>query len=180
MNESPQIQENSTESGGVGVPTDADFVTLFASMKPVDLVRFRMVREQQIAREEHAMALLDAELARRYGASVDALFAAEGKQSGTVSGPVADHTPGGIKLKLRAARSKSVSWDQGQLFALAEKMPWDQARHWFDFSVKMPEKKYDGLPPGALRDAVTAARTVKYGANKIELVVDTDDAAKVA
>ena len=71
--------------------------------------------------------------------------------------------------------SKSVSWDQDKLKALAATMDWPTIQHFFKITFSVSETIFKGLPPGDPRkQPMTDARTVKYGDPKISLEKKSD------
>lgn len=135
------------------------------SFSDIDLAHWRngVVRRQDEIKGE--LAAIDAEIARRYQAQVDALYTAKGEMSGKVKHDL----PSGLRVE--GSRSKTVQWDGAKLLAVAKTMSWEQVQHFFDIGVKMPEKVYSALDPTSdLKANVDEARTVKYGDVKIALV----------
>jgi hypothetical protein len=133
------------------------------AMTPAELREYGAALAKTAAEFKGDLDAFNAVVARRFGRDVAAAYEAEDKQAGTVRVKVAD----GVELK--ADTSKTVEWDQDALMAIAGTMDWATARHWFTFKIGLPEKRFDSLPPGDLRDRITAARTVKYGAPKLTL-----------
>lgn len=106
-----------------------------------------------------------AEVARRFAATAKAAYEAAGKEHGKVSFDL--HSG----LAIEANTSKSVSWDNDKLMAIARDLSWTEVDHYFTVKFTMSETIYKGLLPGSdIKAKVDAARTVKYGDPSIKLV----------
>lgn len=64
---------------------------------------------------------------------------------------------------------QSVVWDQDKLRALASKLSWEEAQHYFDIKLSMKETTYKAIPPGTLKLAIDDARTTTLGPIKVEI-----------
>lgn len=91
------------------------------------------------------------------------------EESGKPAGDITFEAEGG---KFKASISKSVSWDNSRLQAIARELPWNQAELLFDIKFSVPEAKYKALVDPALKDKLDDARTVKYGELVIKPVED--------
>jgi len=134
----------------------------FDSMPAADLVAYRDQQARWIEEQQSVLNLANAALSGRFVDVATAQYAAKEKESGQL-GFVHD----GCAVK--AGISKTVQWDGDALKAIASEMDWGLASHYFDISFKMSEKIYNALPPGELRDKVTAARTTKLGAMSLKI-----------
>lgn len=109
------------------------------------------------------LAQMDAELLSRYGNAFKDIFAAEQKESGTFTRELDGQ-------KFKGSKSKKVEWDSAALQALASGMSWDEIKHYFKIKFSVPEAIFNAVAPGDLRASFSAARTVKNGDLKIEVV----------
>jgi hypothetical protein len=137
--------------------------TALDRMSPAELREYGEALARTAAEFKGDLDTFNQAVSRRFERDVAVAYENADKNYGTVRMKVAD----GVELK--ADTSKTVEWDQDKLMAIAAGMDWATAQHWFTFKVGMPEKRFDSLPPGDLRDRVSDARTVKYGAPKLVL-----------
>jgi hypothetical protein len=107
---------------------------------------------------------ITAELARRLGAGIAAQLAAAGKSVGSIT----VDTPEGIKLK--GEIKQTVKWDSSALQDIAAGMSFNEWTHYFKIAFAVPEGIYKAVPPGALKDAFTAARTTKTSGMVVSFV----------
>lgn len=112
------------------------------------------------------MKLVEAELARRFAAQVEAKLQLAGKAAGS-STIEAD----GIKLK--GELPKKVEWDSTTLLLIAQSMPWDAVQRVFKIAFSVQEKIWDGIQAAdpELAKKLAAARTVKYDPVKVRFDV---------
>lgn len=103
-----------------------------------------------------------AELMVRYAVAIDMAFDANKKTHGKVK--VLEGS-----LELEAEVRQTVEWDQAKLTAAGESMAPDEARHLLKVELSVPEKVYNALPPGDVKDALTTARTTKLSAPSIKV-----------
>ena len=107
---------------------------------------------------------VNAVIAERFSLQMQDAYNRADKAHGTMRVDLGD----GIEAKGEV--SKTVSWDQSKLQAMAADMDWPTVSHFFNITFKVPEKVYDGLPPDDPRKKLfDEARTVKYGDGKITL-----------
>lgn len=144
------------------------------AMTPGELLDYGAALSRMVAESAGDLKAFQAVVAERFGRDAAAAYEADDKMHGTVRVKLAD----GIELK--ADTGKTVEWDQDKLMAIAGSMDWPTAQHWFQFKVTVPEKRFDSLPPGDLRDRIAEARTVKYGTPKLTLERPVADARKAA
>lgn len=135
----------------------------FSRMSPGELREYRDSVAAQAAETKQTLAAIDGVIAHRFAALAQAGYDRAGKDGGTLTEQVDATT------RLKASRSKKVEWDQGRLKAMAGGMSWAEIEHLFDITFKVPEKVFDAYPPGPVKDNLTAARTVTWGATKIAL-----------
>lgn len=109
------------------------------------------------ARVKRLRERLEAGIAQRYGAAADAERAAQAKTSGTVR--IEDE---GIIVV--AELPKKVTWDQGQLAAMAARIreAGDDPGQYLEIVYRVPERRF-GAWPEALRESFAAARTETTG-----------------
>jgi len=111
-----------------------------------------------------ASARFNAALDVRYATRAAEARLACGKDTGTVRFDDGDFT-------IVADLPKRVSWDQTQLAAMAKRIrdAKDDPSEYIDITFKVSERKYTAWPEHLRRD-FEAARTVKPGTLRIELV----------
>lgn len=101
-------------------------------------------------------------------AQARSIYAAGGKAAGDVTMAI----DGAGKFK--ASISKTVSWDNDRLKAVAAKLPWEKTVALFKIDFSVPEAKFSALKDvdPELAGQLTEARTVKYGDLKIVAIDD--------
>lgn len=116
-----------------------------------------------LAAAKSAKERLDDALALKYAARAADLRRQTGKDTGTVR--LDDGT-----VTVIADLPKRVDWNQDMLAELAERIrtSGDNPAEYLDVTFKVPERKYAAWPSN-LRDAFTAARTVRTGKLAIRL-----------
>lgn len=105
-------------------------------------------------------------IAVRYGQRGIALRAEQRKDAGTVRFADGDVT-------VVADLPKRVEWDQDKLAAVVERIraTGDDPTEYVEISYKVPERAYAAWPAN-IRDAFTAARTVRTGRATFKLSLD--------
>ena len=132
---------------------------------PVELLA---VLQQEIIeaakRIKAAKARLDGALTIRYASRAAEERQFHKKDTGTVRFDDGDFT-------IIADLPKRISWDQARLAAMVARMikSKDDPAQYIDISYKVPERKYTAWPEHLRRD-FEAARTVRPGSLKVELV----------
>lgn len=133
---------------------------------PADLLALlRDDSDAALAAAKSAKERLDDALALKYAARAAELRRQAGKDTGTVR-----LDDGGVTVV--ADLPKRVDWNQDMLADLAERIrgAGDDPAEYLDVTFKVPERKYAAWP-GSIRDAFTAARTVRTGKLAIRLEV---------
>lgn len=142
-----------------GIP-DAELAQL-----PVDLLaNLQRQVDERLSQAKAAKACLDGALTIRYAARAEEARLAAGKDTGTVRLDDGDFI-------VVADLPKRVDWDQEQLAALVERIraAGDDPGQYVDVIYKVPERKYAAWPDN-IRAVFEAARTVRTGALKVELL----------
>lgn len=75
-------------------------------------------------------------------------------------------------LVIRGEISTKVTWDQQKLKALAGSLTWLEIEHLFKIEFSVSEAAFKALMPGAIKDALVSARTVKYGDLRVAVTRD--------
>ncbi len=149
-----------------------------------DLAGMLRDRDDELARLGGERKAIMAELGRRFGDVIKAAYAKAEKSHGKLKiRPVAEDAAavafGGVKaddgasFDLEVEIRQSVDWDTSKLIAASsndELMTPEQAQHLFKVEMSVPEKTYNALPPGPLKQALTDARTTKLSAPTIKVV----------
>ncbi len=143
----------------VTAETPIENVTLTTLLAMQDIAADRM------AKAKESVALVKAELDRRFGASAKNLLIEQGKSHGIVNLACQD----GIVAK--ADTKMTVKWDSDKLQAIAQTMPWDRVKSLFKISFSMTETIYKGVEAVApdLRAKIDEARTTQIGEPVITL-----------
>ena len=117
-----------------------------------------------LAAARAAKARLETALELRYGDQATAARCAEGKDTGTVR-----LTDGAVTIV--AELPKKVDWDQAALAGMVARIraAGEDPAEYIDISYKVAERKYAAWPE-AIRRGFAAARTVRPGAPRIELL----------
>jgi len=120
--------------------------------------------DETLKHDKAVKARLDAALIARYASRAEELRRRHGKDTGTVRFDDGDFT-------IVADLPKRIAWDQRQLAAMAKRMrdTKDDPSEYIDTTFKVSERKYTAWPEHLRRD-FEAARTVKPGTLRIELV----------
>lgn len=129
-----------------------------------DLLDCRYDVERGLKAHKDDLARIDAEITRRFGSKIDAALKSADKQAGSITVDL------GEGFRAKGAVAKKVTYDQDKLRAAAGQMTWDEANHYFDIKMSVPEKVYGALAPAdPHKPAIEAARTVVYGDLKVSL-----------
>lgn len=125
-------------------------------------------REKALLSAKFNVGAVVEEISRRLGDSCKAAFDQAEKVHGTVNLPLQN----GLTAKCEI--TKKVEWDSDKLMDVAKTMPWDRVVKLFKIAFSVPEKIYDGIDAvdPELRKKLDEARTVKYGAPKITLMME--------
>lgn len=117
-----------------------------------------------ICRTKSVSGCLQSALELRYGKRANEARLADGRDTGTVRLADGDFT-------IVADLPKRVDWDQKLLTELAERIgaAGEDPADYVDVSFKVPERKYAAWPE-RIRHSFEAARTVRTGTQKIEIV----------
>ena len=120
--------------------------------------------EQHLDVGKAAKARLDGALANRYAERAAAVRRGAGKDTGTVRFDDGDFT-------VVADLPKRVDWDQDRLAAMVARIraAGDDPAEYVETSFRVSERKFAAWPE-AIRQGFAAARTVRPGALKVELV----------
>ena len=144
----------------------------YSVMPIAELYGVLQASEAELARTKAAHAVLLNAVGERYTGAVQAALTADGRPSGTFS-----NIDIGDRFSVTAEISKSVSYDQDKLKALAGTLTWPEVCHYFKIEFTVPEAIYKAIPPGPVKTAIEAARTTKYGAPKLKIVPPAEAAA---
>ena len=119
---------------------------------------------EHLERGKAAKARLDGALAVRYADRAATVRRGAGKDTGTVRFDDGDFT-------VVADLPKRVDWDQDRLAAMVARIrdAGDDPAEYVDTAFKVSERKFAAWPE-AIRRGFEAARTVRPGALKVELV----------
>lgn len=147
-----------------------------AHLLQTDLTQLDITRLHEVSVEinyRHALltkarATVDAALAQRYGAQLQAALLASGRDFGT-----AHLTDGDVHIK--AELPKRVQWDQQRLKDIAERIAatGDRVEDYIDAKLSVSESRYTNWPP-ALQQQFAAARTVAPGKPTFTLSIEED------
>ncbi len=120
--------------------------------------------DEALKRIKSAKARFDGALTHRYATRSAEERQFQMKDTGTVRFDDGDFT-------IVADLPKRISWDQARLAAMVARMikSKDDPAQYIDIAYKVPERKYTAWPEHLRRD-FEAARTVRPGSLKIELV----------
>ena len=150
------------------IPTLGDLPGL--SQQEIAALPVKMLAILQRELEQHldlgkaAKARLDGALVHRYAERAAAVRCGAGKDTGTVRFEDGDFT-------VVADLPKRVDWDQDRLAAMVARIreAGDDPAEYVDTAFKVSERKFAAWPE-AIRRGFEAARTVRPGALKVELV----------
>lgn len=119
-----------------------------------------------VAMVKAKVAEIQAEIDKRFMASVKAAYEQSGKEDGILRLPLQD----GLEAECKIV--KTVKWDSEELMKLAATMPWEKARSLFKIEFSMGETTYKGvkLADEKLAAEIDKARTVERSEPKITLV----------
>lgn len=106
------------------------------------------------------------ELQDRHTTAISTAYKDASKDHGKVSVPIAGNDGG---FELDAEIRQTVTWDQVLLNGAAMAMHPEEARAAIKIDLSVPEKIYNALLPGTVKDALTAARTTKLSAPLIKV-----------
>jgi hypothetical protein len=136
-----------------------------------DLAGMAQERKAEIDRLSGEHDTILGELGRRFKDGIEAAFKAANKDHGKVR-----YVPSGQCFELDAEVRQTVEWDQDALRKAADgdgegkpALTPEEAAHLIAVKLSVPEKKYGALPPGAAKDALTAARTTKLSKPTIKV-----------
>ena len=132
---------------------------------PVEMLAvFQHEIEEATRKIKAAKARLGTALITRYAARAAEERQFHKKDTGTVRFDDGDFT-------IIADLPKRISWDQARLAAMVARMikSGDDPAQYIDIAYKVPERKYTAWPEHLRRD-FEAARTVRPGSLKVELV----------
>lgn len=112
---------------------------------------------------------VDRALALRYAQRAHQLRLAAGKDTGVV------HFDDDL-LRVTVDQPKRVSWDQGQLAAIARRIAatGERVEDYLDVEFSVSESRFNNWPP-ALREQFEAARTVKPGKPSFRLALASEE-----
>lgn len=154
-------------------PTPDDLPSLSAAeiaVLPVELLAI-LQREidERLKRDKAAKARFDTGLAVRYATRAAEERQFQAKDTGTVRFDDGDFT-------VVADLPKRVDWDQGQLAAMVARIrdAGDDPAEYVELAYRVSERKYVAWPE-AIRKGFEAARTVRPGTLKIEIVPQGGD-----
>ena len=108
-----------------------------------------------LANAKEDVAVVKAELERRYSESAKRFIAEAGKTHGTATLPLQDGMSAKIEIK------QTVKWDSAKLQAVARELPWERVEAMFKIAFSMPEAIYKGIAALSpeMRQKIDAART---------------------
>ena len=114
--------------------------------------------------------LIQAEIEARTADAVKLAISQAGKSHGTIRAQITNTLSAKIDI------SKKVEWDSAKLQAIAQTLPWERVAKIFKIDFSISEKIYDGIGAALpeLADKIDMARTVKYSAPKVVLVMETE------
>ncbi len=136
---------------------------------PADLKELEASVKKVIAANNGILKDIQKEITSRYEDLARQAYDQANKESGSMTLPQGD-------FKLKTSISKSVKWDSTMLQQIAATMPWEDVSHYFKIDFKVPDSIFNAIPPGELKDKITAARTVKYGDLKLDIELVEEDA----
>ena len=134
----------------------------FLSMPLQDLFKYREDLKSQIQALKDKQAVLNDDLAIRFGNTARNKLADDGKDYGSVT--LHEH---GYKVKV-SLRQK-VTWDQdGLVQTFMNDLSEDDAKHYAKITYGVDERKYNSAPP-AIKDKLQKHRTVQLMSTSIDI-----------
>ena len=133
----------------------------FLSMPLQDLFKYREDLKSQIQALKDKQAVLNDDLAVRFGNTARNRLSEDGKDYGSVT-----LNEEGYKVKV-TVRQK-VSWDQEGLAQTLMNMSQDDARHYAKITYGIDERKYNNAPP-AIKSKLQDHRTVEITGATVDI-----------
>ena len=138
----------------------------FLSMPLQDLFKYREDLKSQIQALKDKQAVLNDDLAVRFGNTARNRLSEDGKDYGSV-------TLNEEGYKVKVTLRQKVSWDQEGLAQTLMNMSQDDARHYAKITYGIDERKYNNAPP-AVKDKLQQHRTVELTGTSVDITEATN------
>lgn len=146
-------------------PADS-YASRLHNLSPHQLVTELNVIESAIKSNQGLKAEVQAEIDRRWGATLDDAQWVAGAATGTFTVNLMDNVS--VKREVK----KEVKYDSEGLLKIMAGMTWDQVSALFKLTVSVPEKVYAGLAANPeLKTRIDACRTVTPKVGPVKLIV---------
>ena len=138
----------------------------FLSMPLQDLFKYREDLKSQIQALKDKQAVLNDDLAVRFGNTARNRLSEDGKDYGSV-------TLNEEGYKIKVTLRQKVSWDQEGLAQTLMNMSQDDARHYAKITYGIDERKYNNAPP-AIKSKLQDHRTVEITGATVDITEGTN------
>jgi hypothetical protein len=138
----------------------------FLSMPLQDLFKYREDLKSQIQALKDKQAVLNDDLAVRFGNTARNRLSEDGKDYGSV-------TLNEEGYKVKVTLRQKVSWDQEGLAQTLMNMSQDDARHYAKITYGIDERKYNNAPP-AIKSKLQDHRTVEITGATVDITEGTN------